>query len=240
MTKLYEAGDHLLLCAGYADPVEHRHMAAHILIAMDGLLEIRSGEQLLECRGIMIPSGVRHGIRTQGGALVFLFDSTTNVAARITTLQEIPDSVCKQIRQAYEQMQHSGDYDGFAAFVKHSLDLEATGCRVTDQRMRRAMEWMRSHATETVTCADVAEAVFMSESRFSHLFKEQLGMTVPAYLIYQRLMYVYTAVLRGRSITESALAAGFSSSGHFADVSRRVFGLSASEILKDLTVVRVT
>ena len=103
-------------------------MAAHILIAMDGLLEIRSGEQLLECRGIMIPSGVRHGIRTQGGALVFLFDSTTNVAARITTLQEIPDSVCKQIRQAYEQMQHSGDYDGFAALVKHSLDLEATGC----------------------------------------------------------------------------------------------------------------
>lgn len=64
-------------------------------------------------------------------------------------------------------------------------------------------------------------------------------MTFAAYLIYQRIMYVYTQMLRDRSITEAALEAGFSSSAHFADVNRRVFGISASTIVHDLEFTKV-
>ncbi|MBR5590704.1 MAG: helix-turn-helix transcriptional regulator, partial [Anaerotignum sp.] len=97
----------------------------------------------------------------------------------------------------------------------------------------------RREASEKITCRDVAEAVFLSESRFSHLFKEQVGMTFSAYLIYQRIMKVYTQVLDGKSITEAALAAGFSGSSHFADVNRRVFGLSARNITEDMIFKKV-
>ena len=71
------------------------------------------------------------------------------------------------------------------------------------------------------------------------MFKEQVGMTFASYLIYQRVMYVYTKTLQGKTITEAAMEAGFSSSAHFADVNRRVFGLSASTITHDLVFVKV-
>ena len=33
MTKLYEATNHILIHTGYADPAEHSHMAAHIIVS---------------------------------------------------------------------------------------------------------------------------------------------------------------------------------------------------------------
>ena len=39
--------------------------------------------------------------------------------------------------------------------------------------------------------------------------------------------------------TEAALEAGFSSSAHFADINRRVFGISASTITQDLEFIKV-
>ena len=101
------------------------------------------------------------------------------------------------------------------------------------------MEFIRAKSTEKVTCQEVADAVHLSQSRFSHLFREQVGMTFAAYLIYQRILYVYTRMLRGKSITEASLEAGFSSSAHFADVNRRVFGTSISNITRDLTFIKV-
>ena len=64
-------------------------------------------------------------------------------------------------------------------------------------------------------------------------------MTFAAYLIYQRIMYVYAQMFRGKTITEAALEAGFSSSAHFADVNRRVFGLAATTITHDLIFTKV-
>jgi len=81
--------------------------------------------------------------------------------------------------------------------------------------------------------------VFLSESRFSHLFREQAGMTFAAYLIYQRILRVYADVIHGKNVTEAAIEAGFSSSAHFADVNRRVFGTSIRNISKDLKYVKI-
>ena len=41
-------------------------------------------------------------------------------------------------------------------------------------------------------------------------------------------------MINGKGITEASIDAGFSSSAHFAEVNKRLFGLSASVIRKDL------
>ena len=64
-------------------------------------------------------------------------------------------------------------------------------------------------------------------------------MTFAAYVVYQRLLLAYTHVLRGVSITEAALEAGFSDSAHFADVNRRVFGISATALTRNMTFIKV-
>ena len=101
------------------------------------------------------------------------------------------------------------------------------------------MNYIRKSSNSDMTCKEVADAVFLSEGRFSHLFREQVGMTFAAFLIYQRILNVYANVIRGKTVTEAAIEAGFSSSTHFADVNRRVFGISISNISRDLNYIKV-
>ena len=162
------------------------------------------------------------------------------MAKQIREAACIPEEICKEIARLYaDWVATTGSYDRFEKAVLSRLGITGAAAEVSDERIRAAMEFIRAKSMEKVTCQEVADAVHLSQSRFSHLFREQVGMTFAAYLIYQRILYVYTRTLRGRSITEAALEAGFSSSAHFADVNRRVFGISASTITQDLEFIKV-
>ena len=172
--------------------------------------------------------------------LVFLYDCTTDTSRQIRSVQSIPIEVCDQIARAYQTFAE-GEED-YGLFEKHSLDLlglKAQECSVSDDRISAAMAYIRAMAPEKMTCRQAAEAAYLSQGRFSHLFKEQTGMTFAAYLIYQRIMYAYGAVFRGTSITDAALQAGFSGSAHFADINRRLFGLPMSSIMRDLVLKKI-
>ena len=240
MTKLYEAGNHMLICADYDDPAEHRHMAAHIIVSMGSGMQVFSGGRVISCQGIMIPSGMKHRIDTCGKpALVFLFDSTTNISGEIQDIRVLPEKICAGILENYGTMEQDGAYSAFVEKIMTLLGMAHPVCCVPDPRILAAMGLIRQRLSEPLTCGEIAEYVCLSESRFSHLFRQQTGMTFAAYLICQRLMYGYARILSGASITEAALEAGFSSSAHFADVNRRVFGLGASIISKNLAFVHV-
>ena len=243
MTKLFESSSHILICSDYADPAEHHHMAAHIILALEETMTVLSGGMQTDCRGIMIPSGFAHRINThQRPALVFLFDNTTDISSRIQNIRVLSEADCNTIFRLYSAFESTGLSGSYRSLEKHILallGLEETGCCVTDERILAAMKIMRSRLSEPLSCQDVADAVFLSQSRFSHLFRQQVGMTFSAYLIYQRILCVYTGILAGTSITEAALEAGFSSSTHFAEVNRRLFGLSASSITKNMLFTKI-
>ena len=243
MTKIYEAQNHILICSEQDNLGEHRHMAAHIIISLAGEMKVRVGEQEYLCRGVQIPSGVVHKIETAGQpVLVFLYDSTTNIAREIKEVQTISVEVCTGIVASYKKFVQNEMLENYQEFQRGFLEQigmnEVISC-VTDERIIAAMKYVRENMSGNISCRQTAESVFLSESRFSHLFKEQVGMTFAAYVVYQRIMYVYTQILQGTSITEAALAAGFSGSAHFADVNRRVFGLSASSLTHDLSFNKV-
>lgn len=243
MTKIFEAKNHILIHASYADPKEHRHMAAHIIISVGGSMRVAADGNEYLCRGVMIPSGVPHAVDTgDQPALVFLYDCTTNVAREMKTVQCIPEAGCDEIIAAYSVFEQNITSDHYIRLEKCLLkqlgQTESIRC-VNDDRIRSAMRYIRSAGWEEISIKDVADAVSLSAGRFSHLFREQVGMTFAAYVIYQRIMRVYAGVFRGVSITDAALDAGFASSAHFADVNRRVFGISASRIRREISFIKV-
>lgn len=243
MTKMYEANNHILILTGYSDPAEHCHMAAHILVSTGGNMVVHSGSLEYSVQGILIPSGVSHRVNTDGApVLVFLFDSTTREACQISDIQPISEELCRDISDSYFQFAKNGTPDGYRRFYAHSLSRLGI-CQgpvsVTDGRIHLAMEYIRGNCAEKLTCAEIAKVACLSPSRFSHLFRQQVGMTFAAYVIYQRLLNVYCLVLSGISITEASLEAGFASPSHFADCNRRIFGLSATDITQDLLFQKV-
>lgn len=75
-----------------------------------------------------------------------------------------------------------------------------------------------------VRLRDVAAAVHLSESRLSHLFAEELGITFRAYVRWLRLLRATAAVAEGGTLTEAAHRAGFTDSSHLTRTCRRTFG----------------
>jgi len=243
MTKMYEVNNRILIYTGYVDPVEHCHMAAHVIVPVDGDLRITSEGKETVCQGVVIPSGMPHMVSTDGKpVLVFLYDCTSDVARQIKDIQWIPETSRNKVIElyvAFEAETTSDRYDELEKYILAQIGVKKTVCCKTDERIISAREYIRARSAEKITCREVADAVYLSQGRFSHLFKEQMGMTFVSYLICQRIISVYIAVIQGKSITEAALEAGFSSSAHFADVNRRVFGISAGGITKNLVFRKI-
>ena len=70
-----------------------------------------------------------------------------------------------------------------------------------------------------------------SESRFLHLFRDELGTSLRRYRLWVRLTHAGTAIAAGDNLTTAAMKAGFASPSHLADRFKTTFGLSASQLL---------
>ena len=99
---MYEAGNHLLVCAEYSDPELHKHNAAHIMISLDDKIDIMTRSERKKCHGIVIPSGVEHTANTdKNKVLIFLFDNTTTIAKQIKNLAILSDEAVNEVIKAY-------------------------------------------------------------------------------------------------------------------------------------------
>ena len=243
MTRIYDANNHILIHTGYGHPMGHCHMAAHIIIPIHGKLKVISNETEYLCYGIMLPSGSPHMIDTyKNDALVFLYDCTTYVAKQIQNISLISEENCKRIVDLYFDFQNKCSKDEYSEFEKSvlkQLKIRNSVSYISDERIASAVNYICSGLSKQITCKEVADRVYLSQGRFSHLFKEQVGMTFAAYLIYRRIMFAYGEMFKGKTITEAALSAGFCGSSHFADVNRRVFGLSVSSITRDIEFIKI-
>ncbi|GGK55652.1 helix-turn-helix transcriptional regulator [Amphritea balenae] len=77
--------------------------------------------------------------------------------------------------------------------------------------------------------SEVASQLALSESRFLHLFREQMGIAWRPYLLWRRTICAISAITKGLPATEAAHLAGFSDSAHLSRTFRSLFGMSIRE-----------
>lgn len=81
-----------------------------------------------------------------------------------------------------------------------------------------------------LTLPQAAGIAFLSESRFSHLFVEEVGLPFRTYLLWRRMSRAVSFLSAGHRLTEAAHAAGFADSAHFSRTFLRMFGLPAAAL----------
>jgi AraC-like DNA-binding protein len=79
--------------------------------------------------------------------------------------------------------------------------------------------------------AEVASKLALSESRFLHLFSEELGISWRPYLLWRRIICAVQAIINNISATEAAHLAGFSDSAHLSRTFRNNFGITIRQAL---------
>jgi AraC-like DNA-binding protein len=93
--------------------------------------------------------------------------------------------------------------------------------------VRQAMAYIHEHYADSISRADLAQHVALSEDYMTACFRKELGVTPIAYLNRYRVGRARDLLREtSKSITAIALEVGFSDSGYFSRVFRREVGLS--------------
>jgi signal transduction histidine kinase/DNA-binding LacI/PurR family transcriptional regulator/AraC-like DNA-binding protein/response regulator of citrate/malate metabolism len=100
----------------------------------------------------------------------------------------------------------------------------------TRRLIRKAMAYIHEHYAEPVSRQAVADHVGMSSSHFARCFRQEVGVTPIAYLNRYRVNQAKELLSAGdMTVTEIAMAVGFSDSSYFSKVFRREVGVSPSD-----------
>lgn len=97
-----------------------------------------------------------------------------------------------------------------------------------DPRVLRVIDNIRQHLDSPIRLADLASAAALSPSRLRHLFVEQTGVSIKAFVLWERLNIALAMGFSGESWTRAAHAAKFADSAHLTRTCRKMFGLAPS------------
>ena len=105
---------------------------------------------------------------------------------------------------------------------------------VKDSRIRAVLDYLDMHFQENPDVTTLADMFYLSPSRFSHLFREECGIYLSAYINELKLSEAFELLRDSdNTITNISYACGFSDANHFSSSFKKKYGKSPREIRKD-------
>ena len=97
----------------------------------------------------------------------------------------------------------------------------------------KVIEFVNEHYREPITVSDIAKRLYMDRGRLSKLFLKYSCTPLTAYLTSLRLARAEELIASGRSVTDAALEAGFSSVRTFNEVYKKNTGKTPSKLKRN-------
>lgn len=220
----------------------HAHHAIQLTFAVEGQFAFHIGHEVVDGPAVLIAPDVPHVYVPQGrNAMIFIEPESrlgaavlrdlagrdfalpdpevfADIAARLTCVWEEPrpdDATLVELGRALA-----------ARLAAHEADEYPI-----DKRIARVLERLACDLDVRMSASAAADIACLSESRFSHLFVEEVGLPFRTYVLWRRLMTAVSAIAAGASLTDAAHEAGFADSAHFSRTFLRMFGVPASLLL---------
>lgn len=101
------------------------------------------------------------------------------------------------------------------------------------ERLNTVLQYIGNNYSEPVTIPQLAKMMHVSEGRFGHLFKENVGKSPLNYINEVRLKKTVHLLQQGRfNVSEAALEAGFCDINHFGRQFKKYYGCTPTEFIK--------
>jgi AraC-like DNA-binding protein len=233
----------------------HRHYATQLSISLGAPLQVRTRESgpYTAQQSFIVGPNDPHQVEMTGVPCFVLWSESralADLAHRLGTASasELPALPEDLLNVLLPVLLASGgpvpDAQAGQALLSHVLTLlpGLTGedvhddPRIATARSLVTPQFLSEHPQPITS---LATRVHLSPSRFRHLFRREMGMSVQSYLRWQRLLAALRASAYGASLTEAAHAAGFADSAHLTRVCRATFGLPPARIFKHSHAVQV-
>lgn len=247
MQPLIYFWDHRTVYFGSLPSTEpHRLAAAALVVGLQGKFRVRNEENGLdvECRSTLIPPGYDHETLYEGQVVsVISLEPESNDYAIARQLMLREENGCyfdlKNEAQAIEEFnaiyreQPSGSDSSHRINSLLYVDVpELLEPKPIDKRIRKVMEIMREDPAQSHSLESLAEKVFLSATRFTHLFKDETGVPIRRYRQWLRFRQAIQRITEGETMTVAAIQTGFTDSAHFSRAFRSMFGMKPSVIFR--------
>lgn len=237
MTSAVFGYDHIMMRAEYRTPDPHSHLAVHFIAGLVGPVHCVVSGDSFDADAVFIASDVVHTAYAEtGDMLVFLFDTAGSIAEEAQKQYLCGRPYFCGDKETVEKLREIWKNNPPAqadSLITQLLGLDTVGNTLRDERISQVLEYLRSldEVPEDIT-AQLCAKVCLSPSRLSHLFKENVGISLHRYLAMDKMRKGYIHFQKYGNITEASLRAGFDSPSHFAATCKRMFGISFSEFVK--------
>jgi AraC-like DNA-binding protein len=222
---------------GYPDYVlTDRHDYHQLLLGLDGDLELETaGRPMRVVSGVLAPiaAGDVHFYLSPGDNRVLVLDLPVGWCEAL----EVEGLVTGGVRRLPEALVQRGDSLRSGSSAEHiarwlSAALGAPNHRAVPPRLRliRLLPAVRADLGRPWRVGEMASLCNLAEAAFARQFRALTGMSPHAWLMEQRLAQAIRLMRDSRaSLTEIALACGFTDAPHFSHAFRRYRGVAPSE-----------
>jgi AraC-like DNA-binding protein len=236
-------GRWLLLSNGIQNR-RHKHVAASLLFGLDGPLNIEISGQWHQLAGAIVAPEVEQALDSGGGrALVVHMDPDDTTWRHLVTAlggaEFLSLSKGQLDIQALEDAVHAADIAAAQRWLE-ALAMDQADSTALDERVQTVCHWLRENLPERLQLSELAALTSLSSSRLTHLFSQQMGVTMRRFLAHLKMQQALYGWKPGMQFAELAALSGFYDQPHLLRTAREMFDAMPSAIgsLAQLKVVR--
>lgn len=217
----------------------HLHAAPVLLVGLSGRFALHWAGGRAECASALVDLGVDHVFDPRGEsvALVYLEPDAPEARALRPVLARHGGVL---LDPAHPVQARSATEARLAAFdLQALLRFRSPPAAPVQERIRLSLQVLRTPGLGPALRGDAAALAGLSDSRFNHLFRAEMGVSFRSYRVWSQVRAAMMALGPGLNLTQAAMAGAFSDSAHFSRLFRQSFGMTPSSVLKPLRELRL-
>jgi len=262
---LFKSLNSLLIIASDIEAITHSHHALQVTISMGEPFNFTCEEaEPALYQGVIVGADIEHSLQGRNGQYVtLLLDPELHPVKHIlgfhqtTGFVEIDNKRLGQMRAFIQQLikAQTGETD---LVIEDPIEqlmsiLSQSDCQQSlDSRVEKLIQYIAQAEHKMADIEELAQVVGLSSGRLIHLFKDEVGIPIRRYLLWQRLLdaCAYASLhshnqlnCDGKSdlsLTDAAHQAGFTDSAHFSRTFKAMFGLHPSGFIKKSHMIQTT
>jgi AraC-like DNA-binding protein len=121
------------------------------------------------------------------------------------------------------------------ALVRHAVESLCAGvapARHPDPRITKVLQMIAASSDLRISLERAAATVFLSSSRFQHLFKQEVGLPFRRYMLWRKVTRAMISIAREPTLTAAAQTSDFADAAHLTRTFNEMFGLPPSVLMQ--------
>lgn len=248
-SKLIITNGVFLFIGSVFDTTPHQHHAIQIILSIGDKFRVQLENKIIHSKAIIIDSNIEHRLTGKNDTQISLLIEpeslygkaiTSNILYKKNVLifdYTLPNIFYAQLKN-YVLSKHTHIED-IIDLIFNYLNISISSLKEIDERVKTVVRIIKKSDQKQFTICNLANYVYLSESRLQHLFKEQIGISIKRYLLWSKMVDAIRIIANNNNFTFAAHKAGFADSAHISRTCKRMFGITLSDLFKSSSSIQV-